>query len=130
MQTCASYVDRNNNLTKSGADRLSAVLKNFKRTVGLLPGCKVYPFATASLRNVKNGREVLERMREETGLDITIISGKEEALMDYKGALDSIPDKYGLVVDIGGGSTELVFCKNKKVLEAVSIEYGPTSFGL
>ena len=48
-------------------------------------------------------------MRERTGFEIRVLSGYEEAMLDYRGAVRSLPGEEGLLVDVGGGSTELVF---------------------
>ena len=120
----AGLVDKKNCLTQEGIDRLVRVLKDFKEVLSILPGCPVYLFATASLRNVVNTDHVLEIVRQETGFEIRLLSGYEEAMLDYRGALRHLGEDSGLLIDIGGGSTELVFFKNKTVLAAHSFPVG------
>ena len=67
---------------------------------------------------------MLDIVRSETGFEIEILSGYEEAMFDYNGAIRDVSLDQGLLVDVGGGSTELVFFKDKKVLYAHSIPIG------
>lgn len=120
----AGYVDKRNCLSKEGIHRLIDVLREFTEVISLLPDCPVYPFATASLRNVANTEQILEAVWRETGLGIQVLSGHEEAMLDYRGALRHMSMESGLLIDVGGGSTELVFFKERTVLAAHSIPLG------
>ncbi|OUQ23506.1 hypothetical protein B5E80_09450 [Flavonifractor sp. An135] len=120
----ASYVDEKNCLSPEGVEKLIAVLREFQSILGMLPDCPVYPFATASLRNIVNTEQVLQQVKEETGLRIRVLSGYEEATLDYRGAVRSMEGGSGLMVDIGGGSTELVFFKEERILAAKSVPLG------
>lgn len=120
----AGYVDKKNCLSKEGIEKLIAVLRDFQGVLSILPDCPVYPFATASLRNIVNTEQVLEAVRQETGFAIQVLSGYEEAMLDYRGAIRHVKEDAGLLVDIGGGSTELVFFKDASVLAAHSIPLG------
>ncbi|MEG1869445.1 MAG: phosphatase, partial [Oscillospiraceae bacterium] len=84
----------------------------------------IYTFATASLRNINNTQQVLKQIKKTTGIDIDIITGEEEARLDFIGATHMLNVTDGLLVDIGGGSTELVDFKAGKILSAVSIPLG------
>lgn len=66
--------------------------------------------ATSAVREAANSTVFLERVRAETGLEVAVISGQEEARLNYQGACHDLPPgKRGVVVDIGGGSTEITF---------------------
>lgn len=75
----------------------------------------IYFFATASLRNLDNIEYVLDTIKSITNVSIDIISGDEEALYSFLGAtmencnIINNHDKIGTVVDIGGGSTEVIY---------------------
>ncbi len=64
--------------------------------------------ATAAVRDAANRDEFLARVREETGIDVRILSGLEEARLSARGVLAANPGARGLVGDLGGGSLELV----------------------
>lgn len=120
----AGYVDKNNCLKESGIHKALYVLLEFKELLQYIHVEEVFPFATASLRNIENSMEVLEILNEKTGFQIEILSGQEEALYDYFGAIQTLNMNSGIMVDIGGGSTELVFFKNKEVSFTHSLPIG------
>lgn len=82
-------------------------------------------YATGALREAADAVEFLERIRHETGLNVTIISGDEEARITAAGMLMDIevPEK-ALLIDIGGGSTEMVLTKQKQPVAVKSINLG------
>jgi exopolyphosphatase / guanosine-5'-triphosphate,3'-diphosphate pyrophosphatase len=77
----------------------------------------VIAFATSAIREAKNRGDFIRRIREETGLKVKVISGKEEAEFIYYGVRNAV--KIGktadLLFDIGGGSVEFVLADNKGV---------------
>lgn len=81
-------------------------------------------FATASLRNIVNTDEVIRILRAKTGYAVDLISGEEEARLDFLGATHALNIQAGVLVDIGGGSTELVRYREGKLEEAVSLPIG------
>ncbi len=66
--------------------------------------------ATSAVREAVNGEHFVKLVREECGIDVKVIEGKEEARLIYLGARDHIDwgERKGLLVDIGGGSVEFV----------------------
>ncbi len=123
----AAYVGKDGEMSAEGIERLAGVMGRFRAALDLLPGCECFPFATASLRNITNRAEVIERVREATGFDIRVLSGYEEAMLDYRGAVRSMPGEEGLLIDVGGGSTELVFFKAGRAAAARSVPLGSLS---
>jgi exopolyphosphatase/guanosine-5'-triphosphate,3'-diphosphate pyrophosphatase len=70
--------------------------------------------ATQALRTSTNGAELMSRIDRETAWKVQVISGDEEARLTFEGLRASLPeDAAGMIVDIGGGSTELVFAQNR-----------------
>jgi len=67
----------------------------------------VLAVASSAVRDADNGVEFVERIRQDYGLRIEIIEGSAEAELAAKGALTSVPDSNGLVVDLGGGSLDI-----------------------
>ncbi len=120
----AGYISSDNLLKKKGIEKAIEVLKEFQEIIAHMKIKEVFPFATASIRNIKNTEEVLQEIKKETDFDVVILSGEEEATFDYYGAIQSVKIHDGLLVDIGGGSTELVFFKNKEVIKTTSLPIG------
>ncbi len=67
--------------------------------------------ATSAMRDASNANEILQRVKDETGIDIKVISGEEEASYIYENhvADNMNKDESYLYIDVGGGSTELTF---------------------
>lgn len=120
----ASYND-NGILNRSGIEKLSSVLKKFKEILHYYPTDKEYIFATASLRNVSNSDEVIRYIKENLDIDIDLLSGKSEANLGFLGISNYVSGlNTGLTMDIGGGSTEVVYFKDKKVKEIYNMDEG------
>lgn len=118
----AACVDEKNSLTEEGIRKATAVISDFAATARLISSIELYPFATASLRNIANTDEVLDRIREECGVDVRLLTGHEEALFSYGGAMDGEGD--GILSDVGGGSTEIVCSRGGDIVSAGSIPLG------
>jgi exopolyphosphatase / guanosine-5'-triphosphate,3'-diphosphate pyrophosphatase len=83
--------------------------------------------ATAALRDAADGSEFLAKVKQRTGLTLEIISGQTEAELSYISTREGLgisPAEQLLIVDIGGGSTELIRAEPDHALEAVSLQLG------
>ena len=120
----AGYVDDDNNLSEKGIQKAIDVMNSFRKIINNIQVKGVFPFATASLRNIDNSEYALERIKKESGFDIQLLSGVEEARYDYRGAIRFVKQETGMLVDIGGGSTELVFFKDNMIISALSLPVG------
>ncbi|SCP94816.1 Ppx/GppA phosphatase family protein [Anaerobium acetethylicum] len=113
-------------LSNKGIHRACDILIEYKDVLNNFQSdnIDVHVFATASLRNIKNTEEVLESIKDLTGFEVDLISGKDEALLDFMGATRLFRYENGVLVDIGGGSTEIVVFKNREVVSANSFPVG------
>jgi exopolyphosphatase/guanosine-5'-triphosphate,3'-diphosphate pyrophosphatase len=82
--------------------------------------------ATSAMRDAQNGSIVVEKVRELTGIDINIISGREEANIIYEThiAENLSKDQSYLYIDVGGGSTELTMFSNNQIVFKESFNIG------
>jgi len=83
--------------------------------------------ATAAMRDAENGMAFCQRVKKETGIDIQIIGGTEEASGSLAGSCAVLPKNISqdlLLFDIGGGSTEFVRAKNSESMDAISRKMG------
>ena len=117
-------------LSSKGIYKACGVLNYFKDILQNFGIENTYVFATASLRNISNTEEVVRLIKENTGFDIDLLSGEDEALLDFYGAARATDIESGLLVDIGGGSTELVAYENRIVKRAVSLPLGSLNLSL
>lgn len=122
----SSYVE-DNLMTEAGINKVIKILNKFKKTISDLNIKEYYIFATAAIRNVDNSTDVLSRIREETGLDVTLLSGKMEGFCDFLGLSIDIDIEEGYIIDIGGGSTEIILVNQSEYVDSVSIPEGSLS---
>lgn len=80
--------------------------------------------ATAAIRNAANSNEIVRVLEEQTSLKIEVLSGSEEARYGYLGVINTIDIRDALIIDIGGGSTEVTLLRDRKLLKSVSFPFG------
>ncbi|HMZ59481.1 MAG TPA: exopolyphosphatase, partial [Leptospiraceae bacterium] len=112
-------------ITPEAMDRGIKCLKRFKGLADM-HNAQIRAIATSALREAKNRQLFLERSEKEVGLHIEVISGFEEARLIYFGVLQGLPvfDKKVFLIDIGGGSTELLVGSKGQVDYAQSFKLG------
>ena len=101
-------------------------LRNFKSRCDYFSVQNIRVIATEALRSAGNAEEVLEKFNEALGQEVEIIEGKREAELIFKGTslLDFKFDKPAMIMDIGGGSVELIVFNEKQILFAHSYQAG------
>jgi exopolyphosphatase/guanosine-5'-triphosphate,3'-diphosphate pyrophosphatase len=105
--------------------RLCDVLNSFKLlALKFVPESEIFAFTTSVFRKMDDWEDVFAAIRERTGITPERLSGKEEARLDFVGVSHSIPDKFGMLVDTGGGSTELVSFENGAIDRISSVPVG------
>ncbi|MGI0481250.1 Ppx/GppA phosphatase family protein [Geminocystis sp. CENA526] len=98
------------NLTKEAINRSLAALKRCKNLAQAMKADQIIAVATSATREAPNGQEFLRRIEDELGIVVDLISGQEEARRIYLGVLSGMDfgGKVHSLIDIGGGSTEIV----------------------
>jgi exopolyphosphatase / guanosine-5'-triphosphate,3'-diphosphate pyrophosphatase len=98
------------NLTDAAIQRARVALKRCQEVASSLNAEQIIAVATSAVREAPNGREFLQQMQADLGLWINLISGPEEARRIYLGVLSGMEFNHQshVVIDIGGGSTELI----------------------
>ncbi|WP_462332710.1 Ppx/GppA phosphatase family protein [Schwartzia sp. (in: firmicutes)] len=119
----ASYV-KDGVMQDEGIEKAVEVLTDFRLSLERLSIKNIAAFTTAALRNAKNSAEAVSRIERESGVSIRVLSGDEEALFDFVGATHDVEEPDGLLIDIGGGSTELVLYENHEIKRQVSLPIG------
>ncbi len=86
---------------------------------------KVRAVATSAVREAKNKDPIVRRVRDEAGLDLEVVSGREEARLICLGVLHGKPpESKNVLIDIGGGSTEVAYAQGEKPKELWSVPLG------
>lgn len=119
----AGYME-NGILTEEGMYRAADTINGFIEVIHKFGIQNISVFATASLRNAVNQEEAVRFIQERIGAPVTVISGDEEARLDFIGATQLLSVKDGVLVDIGGGSTEVVLFSNGQISNLTSIPMG------
>jgi exopolyphosphatase / guanosine-5'-triphosphate,3'-diphosphate pyrophosphatase len=129
MVRLAAGVAENGRIDKDVAARALACLQRFGQRLRDMNANSVRVVGTNALRLAHKKQAFLERAREALGHPIEIIAGMEEARLIYSGVAHTMPPEPGkrLVVDIGGGSTELIVGEALTPLELESLQMGCVS---
>lgn len=117
-------VSAENRLTEEAFISTVETLKNFAYMCRIYHADKIIAVATAAIRNADNGAELVAEVERATGIELSIISGNTEAYISYLGVINTLNVKTGIIFDLGGGSTELIYFKNRRLQESVSLPFG------
>ena len=117
-------VDASNMLTEEAFTSTIDTLQSFAHMCKIYKVDRTIAVATAAIRNADNGSELVAKVAEATGIQLHIITGSTEAYISYLGVINTLDVKNGIIFDLGGGSTELILFKNRKILESVSLPMG------
>jgi len=119
-------VFREGRISKAALDFLCTTLGKMAAVYGQLDVAGVRAVATSAVRDASNQPEFLERTRRALGTNVEIISGQEEARLIHLGvkARWPRPRERTLVIDVGGGSAELILSQNGQLIDAVSKPLG------
>ena len=113
-------------LTDAAMERGFETLRRFRDLAHSHQVEQILTAATSAVREAPNGRDFLQLIKDQLGLDVDLISGPEEARLIYLGVLSgmSFGDRPHLLLDIGGGSTELILADGRDARALTSTRVG------
>lgn len=113
-------------ISEKKIQKLSATMQAFKTLIDVHEVISWKAIATAAMREAENGEEIVERVFQETGVKIEIVSGEQEASIVYSNHIaESLdPKKSYLYIDVGGGSTEVTLFADRQVCASYSFNIG------
>jgi exopolyphosphatase/guanosine-5'-triphosphate,3'-diphosphate pyrophosphatase len=116
----------NGKISKIKLDHTVDSMLAFKLISGIFEVEQLRAVATSAMREAKNADKVIEKVKDKTGIDIEVISGQEEAELIFGTfmLLDFDRKSSFIVVDVGGGSTEISVFENGSKIAAKSFEIG------
>ncbi|SFS41802.1 Ppx/GppA phosphatase family protein [Brevundimonas viscosa] len=120
---------RTGRLAVDGVEQALIALKRFAAVLEGVQPSHAFVAATAAVREAEDGADFCARVAAETGLQVQVLSGEEEARRAALGVLAGIPDAAGIVGDLGGSSLELVPISEGNVGRGVTLPLGPFSLG-
>ena len=129
MVRIGESVTANGEISSQKLEDSLKTLREYKTAAEQHGAQRVFVVATEAIRKASNSADFLEQVRRETGLHIEIISGMTEATLTFYGATYEESKQTGAstvlgVMDLGGGSTELVFAKQMHIVWRTSIPIG------
>lgn len=103
-----------------------SVMRNFRQIADAHSVDHIIATATSAVREAENGKDFIERVKQETGVEIRLLPGKEEARMITLAVRDVIDlkDRRALIIDIGGGSLELIVADSRHIYFIESLKAG------
>lgn len=119
-------IDAGRMIQRDAFDRCEEILRKHIRRARELHADRIVATGTSALRDAENREDFLRSMSDELGLHIEIISGDEEARWSYIGSISGMEhrDEKFAVLDIGGGSTELILGDGACIQERKSVDVG------
>lgn len=118
---------KDNSLESARINRAVSTISTFKTICHSMNTEKIIAVATEAVRRASNKQKFLDSVKLQTGIDVRVLSGDEEAYYDYIGVINSMNMADCLLIDIGGSSTEFILVRNSEAIHSISIPYGSIS---
>ena len=113
-------------ISATKVDKIIKTIKSYKYLLDVYEVKHLKACATSAMRDAVNATDIIKKIKTETGIEIEIISGQEEASLIYENhiAENLNKDESYLYIDVGGGSTELTFFSDGKLIFKESFDIG------
>jgi exopolyphosphatase / guanosine-5'-triphosphate,3'-diphosphate pyrophosphatase len=119
--------NNNNEITSDKIEELIQVLVTYKYICSILKTKIIIAVGTEALRKAKNNLFIIQKIFDCTGIIVKLLTGEEEASYDFSSVRKSVSEENGIMVDIGGGSTEIIWFKGNEIVESISLPIGCVS---
>ncbi len=116
-------------LAPDGVKAALGALRRFRAVLDAVRPAETYTAATAAVREARDRHAFLHRVRAETGFDLRVLSGEEEAWFSALGVIAGEPTASGVVGDLGGSSLELIKLESGKPGRGITLPLGPFALG-
>jgi exopolyphosphatase/guanosine-5'-triphosphate,3'-diphosphate pyrophosphatase len=121
-------VDKTGRFSSEAMERTLEVIADYKKVLEEVGVESVRVVATSAARDAENGQEFVDELKKRFGFDVLVLSGMEEAMWAYLGATSDFPfpKPYSrpVVIDVGGGSTELAYGQGMSLQKIYSLDIG------
>lgn len=99
-------------------------LKMFRKLCDASGVSRIITVATEAVRKAKNQRSFLDEIQANCGLKIKVLTAEEEATLVYRGVINTMDVPKGLILEIGGGSTKIVYYNRRNMLNYATLPFG------
>lgn len=117
-------MEKDNVLKSSRMAQAISTLKLFQKVCEVQKTDRIVAFTTAAVRMAKNQKTFLNEVFTATGIRLRVLSEEEEATYIYQGVINSMDIPKGLIMEIGGGSTKLVYYNRRNILHQEVLPFG------
>ncbi|GIO35421.1 phosphatase [Paenibacillus antibioticophila] len=109
---------------QEGIQSIVPILRQFSEVCSAYSCTKIRIAATAAIRNAANTSEIKAILERDTGMEIEVLTGEQEAYFGFIAVAGGMAVEDGFIVDIGGGSTEITLFRNRHLVGSVSLPLG------
>lgn len=99
-------------------------LKMFRKLCEASNVSRIIAIATAAVRRAKNQRSFLDEIQASCGIKIRVLTAEEEAVYVYRGVINTMDVPKGVILEIGGGSTKIVYYNRRNILNFETLPFG------
>ncbi|MDE6690422.1 MAG: hypothetical protein K2K04_00470, partial [Clostridia bacterium] len=99
-------------------------LRMFKRLCDVSGVTRIIGVATEAVRRAKNQRSFLDEIQTSCGIKLRVLSAEEEAVLVYRGVINTMDIPKGVILEIGGGCTKIIYYNRRNMLRFATIPYG------
>ncbi len=117
-------MDRDGFLKPQRVAETIKTLKMFKRLCESSGVERIIAVATAAVRRAKNQRSFLDEIQATCGIRVSVLSEEEEATLVYRGVINSMDIPKGIILEIGGGSTKIIYYNRRSILHYETLAFG------
>jgi exopolyphosphatase / guanosine-5'-triphosphate,3'-diphosphate pyrophosphatase len=117
-------LDKSGALTDEAMERAFEALTDFRAVARGAGVEQIVGLATAAVREASNRNVLLDRIREQLGIDVEVIDGAREAQLAFVGAIYGLPVEHGILMDMGGGSMQIARFRDRKLVNTWTFPLG------
>ena len=99
-------------------------LRMFKRLCDASGVKQIIAVATEAVRRAKNQRSFLDEIQTSCGIKLRVLTAEEEATLVYRGVINTMDIPKGIILEIGGGSTKIIYYNRRNMLNFVTLPFG------
>jgi len=120
----AREINRDGRIGDEAAERTVTAVRDFLAVARGAGATSVRAVATSAIREAENGASLVQRIHDETDIELEVIGGDREAAQAFLGATHGLPVESGLLIDVGGGSIEVTRFVHRGMVQAWTLPIG------
>lgn len=119
-----SELDARGRFSPKVVEAVVRTLGDFRTVAAGAGASSIIAVATAAVREAANGADLVARIHRDAGIAVRVITGEEEARYAFLGAIHGLPVDHGMLMDMGGGSMQIIHFRDRKMLRVWMLPLG------